>query len=73
MKRLVYPIFYYQRCGPDGASDRDWILTRMFYLPEELREEVSDHYEQLYLREGRKAANTYLQKIAKPFYEKYRK
>lgn len=68
-EKLIYPKYYYQRCG--GESDRDWILTRMFYLPNDKRKEVADHYEDLYRSKGRKEANTYLQNIAKPYYEKY--
>ncbi len=63
---MIYPKFYYQR-GKD--SDRKWILIRMKHIPQNKQVEVSQAYEKLYLSgaNGRKAANTYLQGIAKEY------
>jgi hypothetical protein len=56
---LVYPRFYYQR---GQKSDRNWILHRMQAIPEKMRVEVAEKYEQIYLgnNQGRKQANNYL-------------
>lgn len=63
---MIYPKFYYQR---GKESDRDWILSRMSYIPESQKEMVSEKYEELFLsgRGGRKEANTYLQGVATEF------
>lgn len=59
----IYPKFYYCR---GKVSDRDWIMVRMRAIPSSKQQEVADHYEKLYLsgKQGRKAANTYLQGVA---------
>lgn len=62
----IYPKYYYSR---GGVNDFDWIMIRLAHIPEELKQEVCDKYEKLFLssKDGRKQANTYLQGIAKEY------
>lgn len=66
MSELICQLYYYQR---REESDRDWILVRMRAIPDYKKQEVADRYEKLYLTEknGRRAANTYLQNIASEY------
>jgi len=62
---LIYPIIYHYR-GRWG-SDKDFILKRMAHIPPDKQQEVSDEYERLYTKEGRKSANTYLHELARGY------
>lgn len=68
---MIYPIRYYYR---GGVSDKDFILTRMAHIPPDKQQEVSDHYDKLYMQngsvnvtQGRKEANTYLHNEARKY------
>ena len=67
----TYPKFYYQR---GKQSDKNWIMSRMCRIPPEHQAEVAKEYEERYLigtqLRGRRNANTYLQQVAKEFYDK---
>jgi len=67
MTKLIRPLFYHWRNG----SDCKWIISRMKVIPESRRREVSNHYENLFLRNeggtGRKDANEYLDAIAREY------
>lgn len=68
---MKLPKWYYYRAG---ESDLEFIEVRMRHIPKHLREKVSDEYERLYLqnghihvKDGRKAANTYLHELARKY------
>jgi len=68
---MIYPIRYYYR---GGVSDKDFILARMAHIPSSKQQEVSDHYDKLYMqngginvKNGRKEANTYLHNEARKY------
>jgi len=68
---MIYPIRYYYR---GGVSDKNFILTRMAHIPPSKQQEVSDHYDRLYMQnggvnvaKGRKEANTYLHNEARKY------
>ena len=65
------PKFYHYR--NKNESDKDWILSRMCRIPPAHQSQVAREYEAKYLAgtraTGRRAANTYLQAVAKEFYE----
>jgi hypothetical protein len=67
MTKLIRPLFYHWR----GKSDCGWVISRMKVIPESRRREVSDHYENLFLRNeggtGRKDANEYLYGVASEY------
>lgn len=67
MPKLIRPLFYHWRNG----SDCKWIISRMKVIPESRRREVSNHYENLFLRNeggtGRKDANEYLDGVAREY------
>jgi len=67
MTKLIRPLFYHWRNG----SDCKWIIQRMKVIPESRRREVSNHYENLFLRNeggtGRKDANQYLNGVASEY------
>jgi len=67
MNKLIRPLFYKWR----GKSDRPWIVQKMKVIPESRRREVSNHYENLFLRNeggtGRDDANEYLNAIASEY------
>jgi len=69
MSKLIRPILYYYY--DKDNSDQDWIIQRMKVIPEKLRREVSNEYERLVKPNdgysGRRAANEYLDGIAKPY------
>lgn len=61
---MIMPKFYhYSRF----QSDKHWIMQRMFVIPEDEKQEVANKYESLFIREGRKEANTWLHRIAKEY------
>lgn len=66
-----YPKFYFQR---GKQSDKDWIMSRMCRIPPDRQSEIAREYEARYLlgtkSQGRRIANTYLQQVAKEFYDK---
>lgn len=59
---LHYPKFYHYR---KGVSDKGWVFHRLSCIPENMQLEVSREYEHLFLVKGRKAANTYLNNVAR--------
>lgn len=66
---MILPKWYYYRAG---KSDRQFIEARMSHIPADKQQAVADEYERLYgvngyrnVKEGRKAANTYLHEEAK--------
>lgn len=59
---IIYPRFYQYK---KNHSDRDWILSRMSVFPQNKQQEISLNYERLYLGDGRKAANTWLNDLFK--------
>lgn len=68
---MIYPIRYYYR---GGVSDKKFILARMAHIPEDKQQEVSDHYDKLYMQDGsirvakgRKEANIYLHNEARKY------
>jgi len=68
---MIYPIRYYYR---GGVSDKDFILARMSHIPPSKQQEVSYHYDKLYMqngavnvKNGRKEANTYLHNEARKY------
>ena len=66
MTKLIRPLFYHCR---RGVSDCNWIIQRIKCIPEDRRREVSNRYETLFLtaKNGRKAANEYLDAIASEY------
>ncbi|NRA81186.1 MAG: hypothetical protein HRU18_23550 [Pseudoalteromonas sp.] len=67
MNRLIMPLFYYYK-NPT-LSDRKWIAQRMKEVPEKLQQEVSNNYDNNYLKpkNGRDTANKYLNGVATEF------
>lgn len=71
MTKLIRPLFYYCRDAKDNDCART--ISRMRVIPEELRREVSNKYEKIFLnRDGsrvnsRKDANDYLDRIARKY------
>ncbi len=57
-----FPLWYHYK---QGKSDRKWIASRIRLIPVQNRYEVSREYERIFNRQGRDAANTYLNDIAK--------
>lgn len=66
MTKLIRPLLYHCR---GGVNDAHWIIQRMKVIPESLRQEVSDKYENLFLRNknGRELANKYLDGVASEY------
>jgi hypothetical protein len=67
--KKTYPIRYHYRNQAD--SDKNFILQRMVFIPEHIKDRVSNEYERLFgsgSRDERKAANTYLNDEAKKFH-----
>lgn len=73
-KVVKTPHFYHYRNKND--SDRDWIESRMKYIPPQHQKRVSERYVNIFLSKkgsaSRKEANEYLQAEAKKFYEEYK-
>ncbi len=71
MARLIRPLMYFCR---RGVSDCDWIIQRMKLIPEDKRREVSNNYENMFIRNvdnlGRKHANEYLDDAASEYKNK---
>lgn len=68
---MILPKWYYYRAG---KSDRGFIEARMSNIPADKQQAVADEYELLYgmngyrnVKEGRKAANTYLHEEARKY------
>jgi hypothetical protein len=54
------------------GSDKKGIMSRMQYIPEQLKQEVAREYERLYLSDkktGREKANTYLKDLVRQYIE----
>ena len=70
-KKDIYPIFYFNK---KPNSDKDFILKRMSVIPLEHKRKIADRYEIIYQKptttNNRKRANTFLNKLAKYFYNK---
>ena len=68
-KKDIYPIWYFNK---KPNSDKDFILKRMAIIPLEHKRKISDRYEIIYQKptttNNRKRANTFLNKLAKWFY-----
>lgn len=64
---MIFPLWYH---GRPRQSDRKFIEDRLFAIPYQYKQRVCDKYDKLYrsLKTGnRKAANTYIHKVAKRF------
>lgn len=60
----TYPLYYYSR---RGSRDKTFVLDRMHFIPDDLKDAVSSEYERLFLNnggDGRRLANEYLHKEA---------
>ena len=68
-KKRMYPLYYYSRLK---ESDRDWIMGKLKFIPEDLVHDVCIQYESIFLGSDnpRKDANTYLHSEAKKHWEK---
>lgn len=68
MTKLIRPIMYFCR---RGVNDVHWIIKKMRVVPEDRRQEVTNHYENLFIRNvdnnGRKDANEYLDGVASEY------
>jgi len=65
-KTMIYPAFYWCR---GKQSDKQWIFERMGDIPDNKKQDVATHYENIYLAErspwiARRKANEYLHGIA---------
>ncbi len=63
-----YPTKYHYRNKND--SDKKFILTRMAWIPKELKDSISNQYEKLYSvgkNNGRRIANNFLHEVAKKY------
>jgi len=68
-----YPLWYFNK---RGDSDKQFVLDRMFFIPDELKEQVSDKYENIYRDnkpDFRGRANKYLHNEAIKHKEKSKK
>ena len=62
---MTIPLYYYYR---KDDSDRDWIANMFYFIPDEYQQRVADRYERIFrVGKGRKAANFFLNRIAKRF------
>lgn len=59
---IIYPRFYQYK---KRSSDRDWILSRMSVFPRDKQDGIAKEYEDLYLKDGRTVANTWLNDLFK--------
>ncbi len=68
MAKLIRPIMYFCR---RGVNDIFWVVKKMKVIPEDRRREVTNHYENLFIRnvnnKGRKHANEYLDAVAREY------
>lgn len=68
MTKLIRPIMYFCR---RGVNDIHWIIKKMKAIPEDRRQEVTNHYEKLLKFNdgypGRDAANKYLMAVAEEY------
>ena len=79
--RKQYPLWYYNRSGFDKngkpLSDSKFIMDRMAVIPPEHKDKIANRYEDIYQNKNttgnRKRANTFLNKIAKWFYNESKK
>jgi len=73
-RREVYPIWYFNK---KPNSDKDFVLKRMAIIPPEHKRKIADRYEIIYQNKSttgnRKRANTFLNKLAKWFYNESKK
>lgn len=59
-----YPLMYFCR---GKLSDRNFIMQRMRLIPEKLKHHASEQYERIYSQHGRKAANIWLDAVARNY------
>jgi hypothetical protein len=64
------PLFYHGRLN--GNTDRHWIESRMIYIPADKQQAVADEYSKIFLshqnvHEARRAANTWLNSVARGY------
>ena len=68
MTKLIRPIMYFCR---RGVNDIHWIIKKMKVIPEDRRQEVTNHYEKLLKPNegcsGRDEANKYLRSVAEGY------
>jgi hypothetical protein len=68
MTKLIRPLFYFCR---RGVNDIYWIIKKFKVIPEDRRQEVTNHYEKLLKFNegypGRDEANKYLQAVAEEY------
>ena len=73
-KKDIYPIWYFNK---KPNSDKDFILARMSVIPVNHKKNIADRYERIYQNKktngNRKRANTFLNKIARWFYNESKK
>lgn len=73
-KKDIYPIWHF--CSPND-NDHQWILKRMSVIPLEHKRKIADRYEIIYQNKNttgnRLRANTFLNKLAKWFYNESKK
>jgi len=73
-KKEIYPIWYFNK---KPNSDQNFILKRMTVIPPKHKQKIADRYELIYQNRNttgnRKRANTFLNKIAKWFYNESKK
>jgi len=66
--KLIRPIMYFCR---RGVNDIFWIIKKMKVIPEDMRQEVANHYEKLLKFNegcsGRDEANKYLRSVAEEY------
>lgn len=63
----LMPLYYYGRSKK--KSDLEWVLRMLMVVPDKHRQKICDKYESLYRNPmgNRKAANTYLYRVARFF------
>ena len=68
MTKLIRPIMYFCR---RGVNDIHWIIKKLKVIPEDRRQEVTNHYEKLIKFNegyaGRDEANKYLKAVASEY------
>ena len=67
---MMMPEFYHGRLRTN--TDKQWIMSRMRWIPLDKQKAVADKYSHIFLSEksfGRKKANEYLQQEAKMYRE----
>lgn len=65
-RKFIFPQFYFFG-NRHMKSDRPFIEKCLQFMSDDNKRMASDHYRELYLREGRKAANFFLADFAKKY------